>query len=171
MLETQRSVGVSAAHTDSMLRRLFPADEIYVVSDDEWLGRAGTLYGFQSVPLAEAARLPRGANVVLFLRHSLVSTEIRQLFKSARVLFVPIASFDPGLETALYTQRLTMLTDFAAARDLSAYFVDALTVEDGPLIFSDSPDGPADTGRIQLTCSLSSELERRRVAQASNRAR
>jgi hypothetical protein len=158
MLDTEKWARVPRARIESKLRQIFPAGEIYVISDDEWLTLAGGYYGFQCMPLTDAAKLPGGANVALFMRHSLVSVEVRRLFADSRVLYVPIGSFDPNLEVALYSQRLTMMTDFAAALDQSVYWVNSLTVEPGPLVFSDGP-GPDDDGpRTLLTCSLSDEL-------------
>jgi hypothetical protein len=139
---------------NSNLRQLFPAGDIYLVSDDKNLERAAGRYGLRGVALADAAKLPDGASVVLFLRHELVSVEARRLFEDSRVLFVPVASFDPGLQAALYTQRLTMLTDFAAALNLSKYWVNGLSNEQGQLFF----DGSEDHGETHLTCKLDGEL-------------
>src|SRR5262245_40496581 len=105
------------------LRQIFPDGEIYAVTDDEWVGIAAGYYGLTNVPLAEAERLPAGANVVLFLRHSLVSVELRRMFRKYRVLTVPIASFDSSLEAALYTQKLTLVTDYLEACQNSRYWI------------------------------------------------
>ena len=157
MLQTEVAAAVPATRTQSKLRQLFPAGEIYLVSDDEMLEQSAARYGLRGVSLTDAAKLPADANVVLFLRHSLVSVEVRRLFENSRVLFVPVASFDPGLETALYTQRLTMLTDFAAARELSAYWVNSLAAEQGALFFG-AADLSAGGQQTQLTCTLDGEL-------------
>lgn len=154
MATTELSATMPGIRAGSKLRQLFPAGEIYLVSDDESLQQAADQYGLRGVALADAAKLPAGANVVLFLRHDLVSVEVRRLFEDSRVLFVPVASFDPALSTALYTQRLTMVTDFAAARDLGAYWMNGLANEQGPLFFTD----PADRAGTQLTCTLDGEL-------------
>jgi hypothetical protein len=158
MAETERWATAPRPRIDSKLRQIFPEGEIYVVSDDEWLGLVGGYYGFQAVPLAEAAKLPNGANVVLFLRNELVSVEIRRLFASSGVLFVPVGSFDPLLDVALYSQRLTMLTDFAAALEQSLYWVNSLAVEQNPLVFDNSADRPGPRIQTMLTCALSDEL-------------
>lgn len=158
MLRTEAPGGTTVVRPGSKLRQLYPAGEIYLVSDDEALERAAGHYGLRGVPLADAAKLPGDANVVLFLRHSLVSVEVRRLFENARVLFVPVASFDPAPGTAVYTQRLTMLTDFAAARDLSAYWVNGLAAEQGPLLFGDRAGRPGGRAATALTCTLDSEL-------------
>ena len=154
MPTTQMPATMPDASPAPTLRQLFPAGEIYLVCDDEDLERAAGRYGLHGLALADAAKLPSGANVVLFLRHSLVSTEVRRLFEDSRVLFVPVASFDPALDVALYTQRLTTLTDFGAARDLSAYWVNGLANEPGPLIFG----GADDRAGTHLTCTLDGEL-------------
>lgn len=159
MAVTERWANTLSARIDSKLRQIFPEGEIYVVSDDEWLGLAGGYYGFPAVPLAEAAKLPNGANVVLFLRNDLVSVEIRRLFANSAVLCVPVASFDPLLDVALYTQRLTMLTDFAAALEQSLYWVNSLAVEQDPLVFDDCAGRPGSRIQTMLTCSLSDELK------------
>lgn len=134
------------------LRQLFPEGEIYVVSDDEWLCQAGSYYGLTDVPLADAADLPHGANVVLFLRDQLVSARVRRMFLHARVLTVPIASFDGSLDAALYTQKLTMLTDYEAACARARYWIESLTHNTGPVVFHDA------AGTTQLVCSLADDL-------------
>jgi hypothetical protein len=134
------------------LRQLFPEGEIYVVSDDEWLRQAGSYYGLTSVPLTDAESLPHGANVVLFLRHQLVSAQVRRMFLNARVLTVPIASFDDSLDAALYTQKLAMLTDYEAACTRARYWIDGLTNNRGSVVFHDRD------GTTQLLCSLADDL-------------
>ncbi|HTT52205.1 MAG TPA: hypothetical protein VMH35_12460 [Streptosporangiaceae bacterium] len=152
----------------STLSQVFPEGEIYSVSDCEWLGLAAAYYGLESVSLADAAKLPSDANVVLLLRNSQVNSGLRKALARARVLVIPISSFDPELEAALYTQRLVTITDYQAACAQGRYWVDNLTNQAGPLVFS-APEADhterADhsccccaTPRTDLTCSFSEDL-------------
>jgi hypothetical protein len=159
------------------LSQVFPEGEIYSVSDCEWLGIAAAYYGLESVSLADAAKLPSEANVVLLLRNSQVNSGLRKTLASARVLVIPISSFDPSLEAALYTQRLVTITDYQAACAQGRYWVDNLTNQAGPLVFSigdtDGTELPERAGhtdqadhsccccagpRTQLVCSFSDHL-------------
>lgn len=145
------------------LGQVFPEGEIYAVSDCEWLGIAAAYYGLESVPVTDAGKLPPEANVVLLLRNGSVSSDLRKLFPRARVLVVPISSFDPELEAALYTQRLMTVTDYRAACALGRYWVDGLKNQAGPLVFyTDEADGcPRDCcGPLltNLTCTFSDNL-------------
>lgn len=153
-----------AAPVESLLNRegcspkIFPEGEIYAVTDDEWLGVAASHYGLRPVALSEAAKLPAGANVVLFLRNDLVSVDVRKQFDSSRVLVVPLGSFDPALEVALYTQKMTMLTDYGRLRAQAAYWADALRSQEGALVFS-GPRATAGTGQeTHLVCTLADSL-------------
>ena len=89
-----------------------------------------------------------------------MSSEIRNRFSSARVFTVPIASFDPSLEAALYTQRLTVLTDYAAACRQNRYWADSIKDQAGALVFADEgPGRPGADGRqTHLVCSLADDL-------------
>jgi hypothetical protein len=146
----------------STLSQVFPEGEIYAVTDCEWLGIAAEYYGLESVSLAEAAKLPPEANVVLLLRNSQVNSGLRKALASARVLVIPISSFDPALEAALYTQRLVTITDYQAACAQGRYWVDKLANHAGFLVFADEPDqAPRDCcspPRTDLVCSLSDQL-------------
>jgi hypothetical protein len=150
----------SNGYPDNKLRQIFPEDEIYLVTDDESLAMAATYQGLSALLLADAAKLPRGANVVLVLRHSLVTVGIRRMFRDARVLLVPIASFDTSLKAALYTQKLTMLTDYSSALSLSRYWAESIETQAGPLIFSDTTPGEdtAGIGKTHLICSLGDDI-------------
>jgi hypothetical protein len=123
-------------HQESTLRQIFPDGEIYAVSDCEWLRIAAEYYDLRGVPVEDSSKLPSDANVVLFLRTSMVSAELRKQFPGARVLVVPIASFDPSLEAALYTQKLVMHTDFVAACAQGRYWADNIASQAGPLVFT-----------------------------------
>lgn len=148
---------------ETTLHQIFPEGEIYAVSDCEWMRIAAAYYGLQGVAVEDSSKLPPEANVVLFLRNQLVSSRIRKQFPHARVLVVPIASFDSSLEAALYTQKLVMRTDYVAACTQGRYWVDNITSKPGPLVFrSDAavtPDSSADAAECtHLTCSFSDEL-------------
>jgi hypothetical protein len=133
------------------LRQIFGDGDIYAVSDCEWLTIASAHYGLKGVSLEDAAgRVPAEANIVLFMRHSLVDAEIRKLFPRAAVLVVPIASFDPDLESALYTQKLVALTDYVSACSQSRYWADSLVNQTGSLVFSTSTD--------KLVCTFADNL-------------
>ena len=145
------------------LGQVFPRGEIFAVSDDEWLLLAATYYGLTPIPLDENDRLPEDANVVLFLRHNLVSRDIRKMFRRHRVLLVPIASFDPGLEVALYTQKLVLSTDYVAACRRTRYWIESLKNQPGMLRFTGEPAAPesAEFGELpatRLTCGLAEQL-------------
>ncbi|MFI0351061.1 hypothetical protein [Actinomadura sp. 9N407] len=96
--------------------------------------------------------------MVLFLRHQLVSREIRKRFRGAKVLLVPIASFDAGLETALYTLRLTLATDYAAACEGSRRWIDDLRNRTDPITFVSK--GPCSAGEREtnFVCTLADDL-------------
>lgn len=135
---------------ETTLRQVFPDGEIYAVSDCEWMRIAAAYYGLQGVAIEDSPKLPPDANIVLFLRTQLVSSQIRRQFPRARVLVVPIASFDSSLEAALYTLKLVMLTDYVAACEQGRYWVDSITSKPGPLVFR--------TADTHLTCSFTDEL-------------
>jgi hypothetical protein len=161
--QSWNTAGVPASgngRLDNKLRQIFPEDEIYLVTDDELLAIAAADHGQAALMLADAEKLPHGANVVLLLRHSLVTVDIRRMFRNAKVLLVPIASFDTSLEAALYTQKLTMLTDYSAALDRSRYWADSIATQAGPLIFSDAAPGEdaGDEEKTHLVCSLGNDI-------------
>jgi hypothetical protein len=148
----------SFGNRKNQLPQIFPAGEIYAVTDDEWMGVAASYYGLRPVALDDAAGLPAGANVVLFLRHELVNVDMRKALSHARVLVVPLASFDPSLEVALYSQKLTMLTDYDMVRKQAAYWADSLRSQDGALVWSGlrGADGAGEGTR--LVCKLAEDL-------------
>lgn len=140
--------------SENTLHQIFPPGDIYAVTDCERLRIAAEHYGLRGVSEEDSQRLPSDASVVLFLRNSLVSPQLRRRFPQARVLVVPIASFDSSVEAALYTQKLVMRTDYVAACALGRYWVDAITSQAGPLVFY----GGNGSGHTDLTCSFSDEL-------------
>lgn len=142
----------------AQLRAVFPDGEIFAVSDDEELLREAARYGLKGVPLEESDGLPDGAGVVLFLRHNLLSRELRKRFRKARVLFVPISSFDAGLESALYTLRLTFLTDYREAVRRTRSWIEDLQSLVEPINFVSS--GPCSAGEpgTRLVCELADDL-------------
>lgn len=144
------------------LCQVFPEGEIYAVSDCEQLGIAAESYGLVSVSLADAAKLPPEANVVLLLRKTQVSSELRKLFPRAKILIVPISSFDSALDAALYTQRLVTITDYHAACAQGRYWVDNLAIADSLVFTADGADqaerGGCAPPRTDLVCSFSGNL-------------
>jgi hypothetical protein len=154
------ATAVDSANSVGNFRQIFPEGTIYIVADDESLVQAADRDGFNAVSLSAAEKLPHGANVVLFLRQVLVSADVRRKFNHAKVLTVPIASFDPSLAAALYTQQLTVLTDYAAACERNRYWADSIKNQAGALIFSDeNSDTPAGAAqRTHLVCSLAEDL-------------
>lgn len=160
MLPTKDWEMKTATLERSTLHQVFPEGEIYAVSDCEWLGIAAAYYGLESLSLADASKLPPESSVVLYLRHNLVSAEIRKLFRGARVLVIPIASFDPELEAALYTQKLAMHTDYDSACALGRYWVENIQNQDGPLVFTGPDTGESGTGpeRTDLVCTFTDDL-------------
>jgi hypothetical protein len=144
------------------LPQVFPEGEIYAVSDCERLGIAAENCGLESVSLADAAKLPPEANVVLLIRNRQVSSELRKLFPRAKILIVPISSFDPALDAALYTLRLVTITDYQAACAQGRYWVDNLATADS-LVFAADGSGKAEQDggappRTDLVCSFSDQL-------------
>jgi hypothetical protein len=133
---------------------------MYVVSDDEQLLLAATYYGFPAVQLDDAARLPGGANVLLLLQHDLVSVGLRRMFREAKVLLATIGSFDPSPEAALYTQRLAMVTDYAAACARGRRWIEELRTETGRLTFFGPETGTPEGAEAptHLVCSLAEQL-------------
>src|SRR5258708_21684203 len=85
-----RAMG-TLADDKNTLHQIFPDGMIYAVSDCEWLRVAASYYGMLGVAVEDASKLPPDASVVLFLRHSLVSADLRKLFPQARDLLGPIA--------------------------------------------------------------------------------
>ncbi|MFD0691975.1 hypothetical protein [Actinomadura fibrosa] len=128
------------------------------MSDDETLLQAASEYGLAGIPMDEADGLPAGANVVLFLRNHLLSRELRQRFRRAKVLFVPISSFDTDLESALYTLRLTFLTDYTAAVARTRRWIEDLGSQTEPISFVSK--GPCSTGEpgTSVVCTLAEDL-------------
>lgn len=96
--------------------------------------------------------------MVLFLREHLLSREIRKRFRAAKVLFVPISSFDTELESALYTLRLTFLTDYAAAVERTRRWIDDLGRRTEPISFVSK--GPCSSGGpgTNFVCALADDL-------------
>lgn len=139
------------------LRAVFPEGDIYAVTDDDRLGPPAMQAGLWHVPIAELAGLPPGANVILFLRRTFPSIELRRALQSAKVLVVPISAFDPALDAALYTQSLVFRTDYRAVCQRNKYWVDNITSQPGPLVFS-SEDDDGSGPRTDLTCRLGEQL-------------
>jgi hypothetical protein len=152
------SNGHGTAIKENKLSQLFAGGDIYLVTDDEWLGLAATYHGMTAVMLADARDVPAGSNVVLLLRHNLVTVDIRKTFRDNPVLLVPIASFDPALEAALYTQKLMMLSDYTETCRLSRYWADSIAGQPGPLVFS-GPGAPGSEGEVtHLVCTLGDDI-------------
>jgi hypothetical protein len=150
---------VNSQVTEDNLRQLFSGDgEIFLVTDDEWLGLAASHYGMTTVMLPGCDRLPPGANVALLLRHNLVTVDIRKAFGDAAVLLVPIASFDPSLESALYTQKLMLLSDYAQTYRWTRYWADSIASQPGPLVFSGPAANHAEADRTHLVCTLGDNI-------------
>lgn len=140
------------------LPKIFSPGEIYAVTDDEWMGVAASYYGLQPVTFGDAAELPAGANVVLFLRHELPNVDIRKRLDRARVLVVSLASFDSALEATLYSQKMTMLTDYDTVREQAAYWADSLRSQDGALVFSGPRVVDGTSQETHLVCELADDL-------------
>lgn len=119
---------------DNRLSQVFPAGEIYSVADDEWLALAASYYGLRSVLPGEAAELPRGANVALFLRHGPAGASLVNALRGARVLVVGVYAYDPSIEAALYTQKLAMSAGYAAACARNRAMAQRIRAAAGPLV-------------------------------------
>jgi hypothetical protein len=139
-----------------MLRAVFPVGDIFAVSDDGELGHAAEEYGLIFVGLDETEKVPEGANVIVLLRRNLISIPIRKLFRKHRALVVPVASFDTGSEAALYTLRMLLLTDYAAAADMAREWTNGISGNLGPLVFESNG---ASGHRTNLVCTLASSLK------------
>ncbi|MEV0386661.1 hypothetical protein [Nonomuraea sp. NPDC050643] len=132
------------------LRQVFPEGDVFAVCDDRELAEFASGRGLRTLLLDEVETLPDGAGVALFLRNSLVSREIRKMFRRFRVLLIPIASFDSALDAAQYTFELTRHTDYEKACDWNRYWADNLTRQPGPLVFTGSG--------TELVCSFADDL-------------
>ncbi|TDC70306.1 hypothetical protein E1200_05745 [Actinomadura sp. GC306] len=128
------------------------------MSDDETLLREAARYGLKAVAMDESGDLPEDSRVVLFLRNHLLSREIRKRFRASRVLFVPISSFDTELESALYTLRLTFLTDYAAAVGRTRRWIDDLRSLTEPIGFVSNGPCSAGTPGTNIVCELADDL-------------
>lgn len=138
------------------LRAVFPTGEIFAVSDDEEVGQAAAEYGLTVLALDDAAGIPNEANVILLLRHNLVSREIRKMFRTSRALVVPIVCFDPRADAAIYTLDMAMRTDYKAAADMGRYWADSISGNLGALVFrAEHTNGGAHT---DLRCTLADDL-------------
>jgi hypothetical protein len=141
------------------LSQVFPEGEIYAVSDCERLGMAAADCGMESVSLADVAKLPPEANVVLLLRNSHVNSDLRKALARARVLVIPISSFDPDLDAALYTQRLVTITDYQAACAQGRYWVDNLATADSLVFAAGQAERESSAPpHTDLVCSFSDHL-------------
>jgi hypothetical protein len=158
MSHGEAKLAQSFGNREIQLPKIFPPGEIYAVTDDEWMGVAASYYGLRPVALDDAAALPAGANVVLFLRNELVNVDMRKRLGRARVLVVPLASFDPALEVALYSQKMTMLTDYDMVREQAAYWADSLRSQDGALVFSGPRHADGTGQETHLVCKLADDL-------------
>lgn len=150
MMQTKQAPGLD------MLRHVFPAGDIFAVSDDGELGCAAAEHGLVFIGLDETEKLPEGANAVVLLRRNLVSVQIRKLFRKHRALVVPIASFDSGWEAALYTLKMLLLTDYVAATRLGRQWVQSISDHAGTLVFSSGEAGGQGT---RLACRLADDLQ------------
>jgi hypothetical protein len=165
MSADQLSMKVQAERTgdgteirENKLRQLFGSGDIYLVTDDEWLGLAATYYGMKAVVLGDAEDVPYGSNVVLLLQHNLVTVDIRKTFRDSAVLLAPIASFDAGLEAALYTQKLMMLSDYEHTYRLTRYWADSVASQPGPLVFSGPKVDGSEGAATNLVCTLGDDI-------------
>jgi hypothetical protein len=158
-LMTQSTVTGAGSDTNG-LRQVFPAGEIYLVSDDRSIQEAAAEYGLAGHPLEAAEDLPDGANVVLVLRNELVSRAIRKAFTPMRVLVIPIASFDPSLDASLYTLRLAVNSDYSTTCDRNRYWATHVANAVGALVFEGSNAGSDDSQvRTSLVCTFGAEIE------------
>jgi len=100
------------AHVFGSAKPLFVTDSIDIAS---WLKS----HAIGAFLLDEVADLPkhRRKNIVLLptTGNGLSFFKLERLFKSSRVLIVPLVAFDPSFEAAKYTVKLIASSDFAAA--------------------------------------------------------
>jgi hypothetical protein len=86
--------------------------DFVVVSDDRAVCEELSRRGLPTREWTEDLVMEDGARVLLALCHKLVSRSIRKQFSPARVLVLPIASFDDSYESILYTVEMAFATDY-----------------------------------------------------------
>jgi hypothetical protein len=96
------------------LRVLAGGAAFTVVSDDAAVVDAARAAGMPTLQWTADLAVPEGTNVVLALCHRMGTNAIREQFKQARVLALPIRSFDESPAAAIYTLAMVCATDFVA---------------------------------------------------------
>ena len=97
-----------------------------VVSDDADLCDQLSADGFTAVLWSPDLEILDGSRVLLALCHQLVSRAVRKQFSGARVLVLPIYSFDEDPENILYTVRMVFETDYGDACQRNREWLDML---------------------------------------------
>jgi hypothetical protein len=127
---------------NSRVQQIFPEGDIYFVTDDQWLGIAATYYGLRAMAVEDIGKLPQASSVVLFLRKRPVNADLWRMLRlrESRVLLIPVTAFDSSLVAALYTQRLAMITDYAATRRMYRGLMKCVEKAAGPLTLDNGDD-------------------------------
>jgi hypothetical protein len=108
------------------LRVLSSGSPFTLVSDDTALVDAMRDEGLPTVPWTPDLIVDGGTNVLLALCHRMGTSAIREQFAGARVLALPIRSFDESPAAAIYTVSLVGATDFAATCRRNNEWIDLL---------------------------------------------
>jgi hypothetical protein len=133
------------------LRVLGSGSDFTVVSDDPLLCDELRAQKVPTLRWTPELQVEEGANIALALCHQLVSRAVRKQFSNARVLVLPIYSFDDSFDSILYTMRLVFATDYVDNCRRNHEWIELLGEKaDGVLRFS----GPA----TDLHCALHDEL-------------
>lgn len=114
------------------LRPLAGGAEFTVVTDSPALLEEIHGHGLPGILWTPDLVVPDGTSVVLALCHRMGTKAIRQQFRAARVLALPIRSFDDSPEAVAYTLSLVLATDYADSCRRNNEWVDLLR---------DKPDG------------------------------
>lgn len=117
-----------------------------VVTDEPRLVDELARHGLPSIAWTPELTVDEGS-VVVAMCHRMGSKAIRDQFSGARVLALPIYSFDPSLAGVMYTVSLVFATDFVDTTRRNNEWIDLLrTRSDEPLVFK----GPG----TDLHCTL-----------------
>ena len=123
--------------TGERLRPVFGGEDPLFVSDSLELVEWFRSLSLEALPLHEAEQLSRESVVLALTDFSQMGKrgELNAILGGSRVLFVPLASFDPRLVAASYTMTLLMRSDFQAAVDTNVLWVERLSSWDEPFRF------------------------------------
>jgi hypothetical protein len=121
-----------------------------LVTDDRTLLEALEALPFEAVLLDELEVAPPAVALLGTDFARLGRRNLSQTFMDSRVLWMPLASFDPSLEAAIYSTTLLLESDFESAVGLNRQWTSTLIEWEGELRF----EGPG----TSITCLLGDPL-------------